>query len=188
MYSVFDSSVTIDANFSAVTVVYKGNHAALVLESVRPDDPTDKEIRFAHFLPIEIHSAGGSINSIIKTLEEFNAEARPAKVDLRMMWATERSDLIASLRITHTTSTYLVEDRIQMDNLVDRIGKEFSGKIKIPQFQLRGTYVNNGTAYNCRSWVREKLQIVGVEMSHNFIDHTSSDTLGSDDYAYCIIM
>jgi len=182
MLSLLDSSVTVDQHNSAVTVVYKGNHAALLLESVRQDDPTEREIRFAHFLPVDIHRAQSSIKKFIELLKDFTADPRAAHVDRKMICVETRGELIAELRITHVTTTYPVSGFAKIRDLIARINDEFNKAVPIPQFQIRGEFINNETpAFNCRSWVRERLKMVDVSLPENFIDHTSSDTLGCDD-------
>ncbi len=192
MYSLLDSMVTVDEEHSAVTIIYKNNHAALILESVRPDDSDSREIRFAHFLPKEIKRGENKLENIANFLDDFKSEAREGRVELKIISASTAKEIRQILGVTHQTTTYQINDQSKMRELIKNINGEARDGWIVSKFQLRGASVNDGRAHNCRSWVRAKLALVDCHISVNFVDKVTSDTLASDDYssskAKCIIL
>lgn len=188
MYSFFDSTVEIDQDNSAVTIVYKGNHAALIIEHLRPDFP-EREVIYTHFLPRDIQRPDSSLEGICLTLKQIESKPRQGWVELRVVHADTLESLKTRVRMTHETTTYVISDTEIKNAFLRNIRAEADGRVAVPNFQILGGPANNGNALNCRSWVREKLRLAGHDIPVSFVDKNCSDTLNSDDYySRCLIL
>jgi hypothetical protein len=190
--SLFDSFKTIDRNNSAVTIVFKRQHAGIIVESMHPSNDTI-EIRYIHFLPTDIERSKNSFKETILFLEDISEDARPGYVDIRMYHSISYVDLIRFLELTaHSSTTYPLSET-NTKRLLDHCYSQHYKTTFVPQFHIRGIAYNDGTARNCRSWVRDVMALVGIPINQSWWDKNSSDTLDSCSYATtktneCIIM
>lgn len=187
MISIFDAMVTVDSNHCAITRVYKGNHAALIIEMEHPDS-RDREVRYAHFLPDSVRHATSQVDAIIITLDQFLSEKEKGKVEQKIYHGvTTAADLRSRIGLRDCSSeTYCIQ-KSSATTMVDTILAEYHKSVNVPDFHIRGIAYSSQT-FNCRSWVREKLAMVNVNIPKNWCDQYTSDTLNSENYQACRLL
>jgi hypothetical protein len=184
--SIFDSHVDVNNNTAAITIVFKGNHAGLIIETLRNDN-NSREVRFAHFLPCDIEYGNNSFRRTAITLGELAATPRPGRVDQRVLHGiNNHAEFLANMEgyesNRYRSSTYRVtgENFQNLRPMVERIIAQFNGDVPVSEFHIRGIAHGNGTSRNCRSWVRDTVSEVGININRSWWDTTCSDTLDSD--------
>ena len=187
MISIFDAMVAIDDSYCAITRVYKGNHAALIIEMEHPDS-MDREVRYAHFLPASIQHATSQIDAIIITLDQFFSREEEGRVDQKIYHGiTTAADLRNRIGLRECQSETYRIPKSSATAMVNTILDEHQKRVNVPDFHIRGIAYSSQT-FNCRSWVREKLAMVDVNIPKNWCDRNSSDTLNSENYATCRLL
>lgn len=178
MMSLFDSTLPIDENNAAVTVAYHGRHAILLIEIMHPDTKA-RETHVADYLPIN-RPKMSSIKSYLSNIEKLLTEPESAEVryanysgDLNIY-----DELVKQWGITsYTKSPYRIS-RDKITKMTEHIRKQRDKQINVPLFHIRGIAYRKDT-YNCRSWVRSEVKLLGIDIPESWIDSSSSDTLNN---------
>lgn len=154
MFSVFDQTVQVNSNYSAVTVVYRGNHAGIIIETIDPSTQ-EKELRYADFLPASL--SVGMIAAVIGPPVQ-------GMVHLRRLHNTHMGleELKKALHITSTSITYQAERNL-VHSMIVAIINESRGNMAPTQFHVRGVAYSDNTM-NSYSWVRNKLATININI------------------------
>ena len=163
MLSMFDDIIEINNDRSAVSVVHKGAHAGLIIETMHPDSG-EREVLFAHFLP---KSRGVA----------FLAPPAEGMVSYRLLHGIQSLDeLMDRLALDHQASRSYTIKKDLVDAMVATIKEQASGVAPVPQFHIRGLAYSQETFNSC-SWVQSKLMLVGVILPVSWYDGALLDTV-----------
>jgi hypothetical protein len=179
LQSFNDTYISIDNFYSAITIVFNGVHAGLIIETVHPDSQA-REVRYAHFLPMDTLESEHDYKRICQTLKNLSATPRAAYVACKKFYNVNTIEEVMKVaELTGISSTTYQVTRRSADKMIEKIIKQHEKTEPVPEFQLRGIAYGNGNYFNCRSWVRDMLKCAGIEVPVSWWDETSSDTLHS---------